>query len=264
MNRLTACIVGTVATVGILFGTVIAVPHAASPDGGPLTLHSIRELRVQQFAKADDAGMMMFSEEPSLSVTFGVALPEGTRLLQVVQPESVTAKDSTGRDLSKIEPNFWDELEYVEIEESFGGEMPPRLTVHLASPARAATTLDARMQFSVVTSSRTETVKADLTAQWQALKVQTADGTPLEARINEAWGSRAIEVRPATASDLIESLTMTVDGNELENFGWSSDGNTVRYDLSGEVPETGRVSFTVFAGLDTMPLELNLKKQPLP
>jgi hypothetical protein len=91
--------------------------------------------------------MMVFGsvDAPGLTLTFALRLPSGAQVMELRQPKNVVATDSAGTDLSKIEPGFRGELDYVELELDFkDDDETSEITLHAARPLRSWLIFDVR------------------------------------------------------------------------------------------------------------------------
>jgi len=253
----------TLMCIGVLASATAQTPPM-STSTGTLSLNSIRENRTLQVVKPTDDAMMMMGDTPGLLLTFGIALPEGRKLLDLQQPRKVTAKDSTGTDLSAIEPGFSGDREYVDDVASWKDEGVSEITLRLASSARAATTFDVNAEFTASVFTGTKVLKASPTAEWSDLDPAMFGGRKVQVRINQENDSFGVEFKPDSTKDLIEKLELVSGDSTIEGNGWFSDGRSVTFmvDAKPEGPVTANI--TVRTGVETIPLRIDLKAQALP
>lgn len=264
---------GALLLVPGLIGAQQAKPPA---DADPvLTLKRVVEVRASDIAApADDSGMMfMPADEPGLTLTFTLRLPRGVKLMSVQQPAGVVAADSTGADLSKIEAGFSDELEYIDVESDFEEDDDVcDLTMRLTPSARKAETFDAAATFMATVFSGIKPVGLSIGEEWSdlptELNVADFDGPDADAppKMRIRATDEGIAIEPADFEDRLEKIEIRVDEEEvLESNGWFSDGTTITYMFDGLPKERPlKATLTVRTGVRTVPLTVDVKKQPLP
>lgn len=244
-----------------------AMPATSARDDAVLTLTKLAETRVAQVVKpAGEEGVFeMSSDEPSLSLTFSLALPQGCRVMSVEQPPAVTAVDSAGTDLSKIKPGFSDELEYVDLEHDFKDDDDVcEITFKLLPTARSAATFSARASFNAVVYTGSKPVAVEGKAEWTTLTDESVAGLGKPVRFRAK--DDGLEFEPSEVEDRIEEISIQTGPNEVvESNGWFSDGSTITY-LFDEMPAARplKATITLRTGVKTIPLIIDVKNQPLP
>jgi len=241
-----------------------------------ISLISIRELRVldlEEPAPADEDEMffVMSGEQPSLVLEWRIALPDGSRLVEVVGLRDLEARDSTGRELA---PEDLEAALSADPRYEFGdfGEEPQEildtLTLTLLVPDRKAETLSLSAEADATFSTGTQEVKIDLTDQWQTVAADRFGGEPVRIRLNHDMGEIiGVEFSPAAAAErAVESLRLNFEGNELDDSGSMNDYSTITYFFDGalERGQPASLTMTVRTGLQTIPIRLDLKDQKLP
>jgi hypothetical protein len=263
-----SCLAALAATVGSMAigpANTARDPRAQAQPAPTLTLRRIMEVRAADVAiPPDGADVMAFSsDQPGLRLTFTLNLPPGLRLMNVAQPTEVKAVDSAGTDLAKVEPGFRDEIEFIDIGHDFDEEdQQSEITLQLTPAARSATTFDAAAAFTATVYTGMKDVAMDVTSEWTPL-TSTEPGLK-DARIRA--GEDGLELKPAETEEWIDSLQVQVGEREaVEANGWFSDGETLTYMLE-DLPEARplKVRFKVRTGVQTLPLTIDIKKQPLP
>ena len=238
----------------------------AAGDDPALTLLRIVETRIADVSvpKPDDGMMFMSSDKPGLSLVFNVRLPAGVQVMSLQQPAKVVAADSAGTDLSKIEPGFRDELEYVDLEHDFKDDDDlSQITLQLASPARKAETFDVHAEFSATVFTGSKPVPLTLTNEWTPLPADLAD---IKEAMRIKAGEDGIAIEPASIETWLEKIELQVSDKEVvESNGWFSDGTTINYMFDSLPKERPlKATLTVRTGVKTLPLTIDVKKQALP
>jgi len=237
-------------------------------SGAKLVLLNISEIRRAEIKKPDGDSFMFSNDKPGLNLRFAVNL-QGKKVLQVEQPTTVTAADASGTDLSKIEPGFMDEMEFVTLETSWntsGDEEdapPSEVTFHLAPAARAAATFNLKTTFNASIYSGIESRDVTLTAKAAEVPGIMPDAK-VKARIVASDDNPAIEFKPADVRDIIEKVEVLQGDEVIENQGWFSDGETVSFMFSQNFGDEATIRLTVRTGVETIPLTIDLNDQPLP
>lgn len=231
-----------------------------------LKLSRIVETRALDVIKpeGDNAMFTMSSDKPGLQLTFALHLPSGVKVMDVHQPTEVSATDSEGTDLTKIEPGFGDELEYIDLEHDFKeDDEVSEITLHLLPAARKASTFGAVAAFEAIVYTGVMPVKIDIGAEWSPLPAEIAQSNP-KARIHAT--DEGIAVEPALLEASIEKVELQTGPNEVvESNGWFADGTTITY-MFDDMPKQrpAKLTLTVRTGVKTVPLMIEVKNQPLP
>lgn len=227
----------------------------------PLTLHSIREMRVAQVVKQEEEGMMFASELPSLTLRFEAKLPEGGKVLDITQPESVKATDNLGTDLSLIAPDVFDKREWLD-NDSFSDE--PRFTFSLLMAPRKAETFSVNARAQARVSFGTETHDLDPTDTWTPFTHPALAAIKAEFRFKVEDERGSFRVRPTDAKDFIESILVATD-EATEPGGYSISYNDEFASFDTDVPEKGqKLRLFLRKGLTNIAIVIDLKDQPLP
>jgi hypothetical protein len=251
-------VVGTLATL-----TSMAQSNRQSP-GGTVTLLSVTETRRIDYRPKDDDAMTFTSDAPGLMLDFKVQLPDGLQLAEVAQPSTVQAQDSTGTDLSDVEPDFAGDKTYLSVVHSWDAP-PTEIQFMLALPTRNATSfsLDALAQAQVFASH--ETTEIELTEVWQKLdrNVLGIDGATIRFR-NSSHGP-TVQIRPGTVKDRIETLELFNSQGEPLDSSWTqwTDAD-VEYTFNGQGDAHMKAKITARMGFQVMPITITLKDQKLP
>ncbi|MDX2133071.1 MAG: hypothetical protein SFY69_13575 [Planctomycetota bacterium] len=238
-----------------------ALLGAASPapvEPLRLDLQSVRELRHLDVVTADDG--ITIGDRPGLYLEFAAVLPEGAKILDLVQPEKVVATDDTGADLSKVEPNFWDKLEWLTTG-SFGDSN--RITLKLLPASRAAKTCSVSLEARARVSYGLEPHDVAPATSWTAFTHPLLKGVKAEYRYEAGDGTASFHVRPADAKDLIESIVPAADDAQPQGYSVSYGDEEAIFGI--DVPAKGqKLRLFVHKDLTLMPVVIELKDQKLP
>lgn len=254
---------------GVLAGSLggLVVAQQPQPTETRLTLTHVSETRAIDVHKAQaDDGMVItgMSDEPGLELTFSLNLPAGLHIMSLAQPTRIAATDSAGTDLTKIEPGFGAELEYLDLEHDFDEEDDQcEIALRLAVSARTAVTFDASATFNAMVFTGSNPLNIEATKDWVALPAGTIE-MPQPVRVRATDDGLAFE--PAEVEDWIEKVEIKTDEREVvESNGWFSDGSTLTY-MFDDVPDDRPVKMiiTVRNGVKTIPLSIEVTKQALP
>lgn len=266
MYTLATLATATIATGAFAAWHGLAESRAGAADDPALTLTRITEIRAKDVEAPKEGADMMFmpSDEPGLTLKFNLKLPAGARVMSLQQPAKVVAADSAGTDLSKIEPGFRDELEYVDLEHDFKDDDDvSQIMLKLAPSSRKAETFDVLAEFAATVFTGSKPLPLALTGDWQNLPADAAD-LKAPARIRATDDGVAIE--PASIEAWLEKIELqTGDKEVVESNGWFSDGSTINYMFDGLPKERPlKATLTLRTGVKTVPLTIDLKKQALP
>jgi|GEM_PF-3031550 len=248
--------------------TLIAAAAALVLSGGGSTteqsltptLLTVKETRVAEIVPPDEDKMTFPSDKPGLRLTFRVPLPDGVTLLDIAEPGAFIATDAAGADLTKVEPGFNGEPDYIETTQVWG-EAPTKFTFTLAPATRSAETfsLDATIDATVYETTVTKSVK--IGPEWTAVD---AFGTPVKARLKPAGNSFDVEMQPGTIKAQVESIALVGGGNETES-GWTMwNDDSISWRFDGVEGEPDSIRLVIRQGLRTLPLRVHLTDQPLP
>jgi hypothetical protein len=225
-----------------------------------LVLKRIDELRRLDLVKTGDGFEM---NKPGLVLTFGVRLPDGRRVVEVREPDWVKAADSTGKDLTQIEPNMFDRREHLELVHTWG-ESPSKLEFKLALPQRRATSFDLMTTIDVVTDTGSRVEVVAVGTDWTTLSPKLFPGEEVIARLKQGSRDLELELKPGTIRSVIEKVEITGGDQPLESYStmWSDLG--LMYSFEGKHQPGMKVRLTLRTGLQTMPVAIELDDQRLP
>jgi len=277
MTRATFAIVLACASTFAATRVPVAVSTSdpASKVDPTLVLTRIVETRERVIAAAGDGGFHPF-DEPGLRLTFRLTPPDGLRLLGVSQPSELVAVDSSGADLADIEPGFGGEREYLSTSmvHFFGDEEEQDpgadVSLRLAPSTRAAATCTVAATFDAEFYAGLKDVTLSLGDAWTAIDADAVGGLSVRARFRpmegfggESWG---LEVSPAEASRLFDSVEVEYAGDTSDSEGSISDGRTISYFFTGgfEEGEPVEARFRVRTGLQTFTLHIREEDVDLP
>lgn len=226
-----------------------------------LLVRELRELDLRP--KNPDSIFMQSGGGPGLHLSMSLPLPQGVKVSHVSQPKAMLAADDKGADLSKIEPNFDDEREWLSVEQWF--DDPATLEVSLTMPGRTAETFSAKFDAEITTYSGIEHVDIDLIRKWTPMTHPSLAAIKAEYRITSRGN---FEVRPGAARELIEGVIALGEGLEdvTESPGhsvsWSDESAEFSVDPA---PEDGqKLRMWVRADVKTIPVRVDIKDQRLP
>ena len=246
--------------------SAIALAFATLAGSEPVNLNltDVREVRAVALVEAAETAFVFNSDRPGLFLTFGYALPAGLQVLGINQPETITATDSTGRDLTGIEPNFHDELEFVSQKQVFSDEAPA-LDFVLANPSRSATRFDLDCSFSVEVFEGVDEHRFPAPAEFTALPAKFFGGDEVRFKLGSMGSNATVVVEPGTAMDLFENVQIISNGQTIENQGtmWNDEQATFMFDGPANA-NNAQVVFNVRVGVRTLPVVIRLEDQPLP
>lgn len=242
----------------------LAVAAFAGPEPVNVSLTDVREVRAVALVEAAETAFTFNNDKPGLFLSFGYALPAGLEVLGINQPESITATDSTGRDLTDIEPNFHDELEFVTEKQVFQDEAPA-LDFTLANPARSATRFNLDCAFSVEVFEGVEEHRFPAPAEFTALPAKFFGGESVKFKLGSMGSNATVVVRPGSAMDYFESVEIVSGGQTSENQGtmWNDEQATFMFDGPANA-NNAQIVFNVRVGVQTLPVVIKLEDQPLP
>jgi hypothetical protein len=226
-----------------------------------LVLKRIDELRRAEVVKADDNSFEM--SQPGLVLTFGIRLPEGRRVVEVREPDEVRAADSTGHDLSQIEPNIFGRQEHLELVHIWG-EPPSKLKFALAPPRRQATAFDLSTTIDVVTDTGSRDAVVDVGTDWTKLDPKHFSGRNVVARLRQGRQDLELELKPGTIRATIEKVEIIGSGEPLTSYSSMWNNLALTYSFQGTHEPGMKARLTLRQGVQTMPVTIELDDQPLP
>lgn len=249
--------------VGVaLLASPVAPAPKASDEPLKLRLTKVREVRHVAVGDHEEDGFRMFAGSPGLFADFLIELPDGAKVLGIVQPEGLKAFDSTGKDLSDVEPDFWGNPAWLETD-TFSDT--PKITLKLTPSARAATTFSARGEGKVRVSFGLDPHDVEQNAAWTPFE------HPMLAKMKAAYRYKkddddewaSLEVRPAEAKDLIASVVPASDDAEPQGYSVSYNDKTASFSI--EAPAAGqKIRLFLHKDMKELPVVIDLKDQTLP
>lgn len=264
MNRHLPLITG-LAGMGLLIiaaaETASAGPRSQARVGsGRLVLTQIDELRRVEVVKHDEAFTF---DLPGLELSFEIELPQGRRVVEVQEPASLRATDSTGRDLTQIEENMFGRRQFIHLYHIYG-ESPKELKFGLALPDRDATSFNISATIDVLTDTGARDATLELGPNWTALDPKLFGGTAVKARLRQGQHDIELELQPGTVRTMIESAQLTGDGVTLDSYSSMWSDAALGYSFQGRLSSAMKATLKLRKGLKTIPMEIDLKAQPLP
>jgi hypothetical protein len=247
-----------------LLGAAAAEPPPGT-DPVTVTLEEVIEVRQLALIRRGENDMPSMFDQPKLELRYGIELAEGRKLVDLRQPTSVRASDSSGTDLSKVKPNIFGRHDFVQTIAEWDAT-PHAFTLTLAPAARSATSFSLATRMDAVTYLDTRTLTVSPTGRWSPLRDEALGDQEVTMRLITERQSTRLAFRPVSVRDLIEKVTLAVGPRQLESEGVMWSGDEVGYMFSGAVKadEAVKAQLTLRLGLLVVPVELEIKDQPLP
>lgn len=262
---MTRCSHGIAAAAVVLLASPnggLGGPRAPTePRGSKIVLKRIDELRRADVTAADDSAFII--DKPGLELRFAIELPEGRRLVDVKEPGSLVAVDSTGRDLTAVDKNMFGRREYVEVIRVWG-KGPKAFELNLALPDRRATTFDLDTTLEVVTDRGSREAVVEVGPDWTPLDAELFCGRKVSARLKQGRNGIQLEFRPGTIRASIEKLQLLGEGEPLDSYSSMWNDAQIAYSFQGKYEEGMNARLTLRKGLETTAMAIDLQAQPLP
>lgn len=240
---------------------------AESSVGAPgeplkLTLYSMREIRSARIAPGEADQSVLSGDKDGLTLTFVPDLPEGTTISAIEQPTGVKAQDSAGTDLSKIAPDFWDKLTYLEVED-FGSD-EGTVTLRLSLPARRAETFDVSITTKATVFEGVDVLDIPQPKSWTKVTHPSLARFGAEIKfVGDEDGAR-LQVRPVAAREVIEGVFAATEETDQSGYSVSYDDETATFDVSPVPEKDQKIRLKVRSKVDVRPVVIELKGQKLP
>jgi len=270
--RYALLVTGIALTIGS-WATWSAAEQSAKQNAGAekpkVVLTKIHEQRIDKLVKRENDKQQRLSfEKPGLNLTFKVSLPDGLRLLDVSEPRDFSAKDSTGKDLTKIEKNIMGERDYVEVVQRFN-EPATQFMMQLALTKRSATTFDLQGSVTITTFAGTKTEQIELDTEWVELDVDVFDGKQVRCRLkprDSFTGNKVptLVFEPGTVKSAIEDVQLVRNGQTVNSQSSMWNDQQVMYSFEGEYHKDYRARITLRHNVQQTPVPMKLTRQRLP
>jgi len=223
-----------------------------------MQLIQIKEVRQTRLSGEDSV-----FDRPGLTLTFALDLPAGSQLVGLREPESLRAVDSTGLDLTAIEPGFGGEPDYLNVVHAWEGQ-PKEATLTLALPRRRAETVSVDAKIEAVVCSGTERVEVAATGAPAALRTGVGGFPQAQVRVERKGGQLQVIVTPGTVKPWIEDVAVVAGGaaHESSSAMWS-DAQLV-YFVAAPAEAAEKIRLTVRRDLRAIPVRLDLAEVALP
>ncbi|MCE7974927.1 MAG: hypothetical protein DYG92_11500 [Leptolyngbya sp. PLA1] len=252
---LTACL-----TMVLAGGAETPAPAAGEPL--KLTLISIREIRSAFVGPGDEDQGMKFGDKDGLTLTFMPDLPEGTTISAIEQPTAPKAQDNTGTDLTKIAPDFWDRLTYLEVED-FGSD-EGQVTLKLGLPARRAEAVDVSISTNATVFEGVDVLDIPQPKTWTKVTHPSLARLGAEIKfVGDEDGARLL-VRPAAAKEVIEGVFPATEETDQSGYSVSYDDESATFDISPPPEKDQKIRLKVRSKIDVRPVVIEIKGQKLP
>lgn len=220
-----------------------------------MQLTEVREVRQVRLSGEADAPSF---NRPGLTLTFGLDLPAGATLVELREPESLRAVDSTGLDLTDVEPGFSGKAEYLDVVHAWEGE-PKEATLTLALPRRRAQSVSVEAEIEAVVCSGTEQVAVGAASSPAALRAGVAGFPEARLHVERKGGQLQVIVTPGTVKAWIEDVAVVAGSaaHESTSAMWS-DAQLVYYVEAPAGVEAAEVRLTVRRELRSVPVRLDV------
>lgn len=273
---------GVLAASAVFVVSVVAGEQPGAGAGGAaagvtLTAYKVAELRERELVKPaqeGDAGIRfkfsMMGITAGLRVTLHAKTPEGLRVIGVEQPKEFKATDSAGTDLTRIEPNFHDEREYLKIE-GMGSpfdedrlKSPQEITLTLTQPKRAATSVDISGEARLLVGGPPRSVKLEAAKAWTKLDIPEFAGLNALYRVKQENNQTEIEFKSDNVEPRIDEVLVVNGEDKFEANGWSSMNEQLSYTIDAPLEKTGHIELRVFRDAKYVVTKIELKGLALP
>src|SRR5262245_34364489 len=240
-------------------------PLPPPPGETPLTLLRMRLVRQRTSPTAPRDAVTSTTELP-LQGLFVDAVLEGSpksRIASVVV-ESATATDSVGTDL--VGPIVRGQPDPVTQLQDCVGILGSAAAVRwsLATPDKAASSIDARLLVTLVVADSYERVELEPRTEWTRVESPALPGLKAEYRFWALGDLEFIAFRPVQIADLIARVDPRMTPRGLRT-GWSTrDRNEVSYMTNRQNFPNEKPSVTFYAKTRTVKALLVLDDEPLP
>jgi len=230
--------------------------------GVTLRLVRVEETRRTEFVskKAKPCGF----KKPGLELIYDITLPDGLQLLDIEQPEKITASDSRRHDLTDVEKNFMGVRKYVDFLRSSNRESE-EFTLQLALPKRQAKHFSVSTTFDVWGYRElTESVVTVKVEKAVTLDAALFGGTKVTAVLKSAGIQTQLKLTPGTIRRFVEGVTLSDGTNECRINGSVGNDASITYFFNTKAADTMAATFTIRSGLRRMPCTVALEHEPLP
>jgi len=231
-------------------------------DGVTLSFVRVEETRRTEFVskKAKPYGF----KKPGLELTYELTLPDGMQILDIDQPEEITASDSRRRDLTDIEKSFTGERKYVDLRPMPKGNKP-EVTLQLALPKRQAKHFSVSTTFDVWGYREMTESVVRVGTKPVTLDATLFGGTTVTAVLEDRGNHAELKLTPGTIKRFVEGVTLS-DGSDdyRSNLSAQNDDKLIYFFSNTKVADTMTAKFTIRSGLSRMPCTVALENQPLP
>jgi hypothetical protein len=252
-----------VAAFCVLAAIPIASHVGSAEDSGRGSGVGMQLTQVREVRQARLSGESPSFDRPGLTLTFGLDLPAGAQLVELREPESLRAVDSTGLDLTDVELGFSGKREYLDVVHAWEGE-PKEATLTLALPRRRAATVSVEAEIEAVVCSGTEIVEVAAGSSPGALRTDVAGFPEAKIHVERKGGQLQVVVSPGTVKGWIEDVAVVAGGaaHESNSAMWSDQQLVYFVEAPAEAAEMVRL--TVRRELRAIPVRLELAGVVLP
>lgn len=244
-----------------------AETETAEQSEPQITLQEIQEIRRTTLVETDGGSNTISMNTPGLVLTYGLALPDGTTLHEINQPEQVEAFDSEQNDLSDIKTDFHGTQKYVELEQTWNDEDPTSFTFQLVPAARRAETFSLKATLDLVVFDDTESLTIDPTDQWQQIDAALFPSDEVQARLTTGGfgGDNAqVSFRPSSVRDAIHEVYLIDNDAETKSNSVMWTGREASFGFDQPLRDGQRVRLVIRTEVETIAITIDLQDQPLP
>lgn len=262
----------TSALAFVSIASTVLIAGSPEPLGKEVVpeMTEVREIRAVALASAEEGSFTMPKDQPGLHIGFEISVPGAdgnATILKLEQPETVTASDSAGADLSNIEPGFGDQKTYIEQNHKWEDDDADTFTLHLSEPRRQAESFSVDTTFDAVVYDTTSTHTMNLPASATSLPAEVAEAVGLgdvQVEFIAKEGGGDLKFTPGSAYERFEKVRIFGNGSEMEQSWAMWNDMSASVTFTGEQPAGAKIELIVREGLRSVPVRVSVVDRPLP
>ena len=240
---------------------LLTAPQAPHPAIQP-KVQEINDHRLITLVKEDDGFNF---NQPGLKVTFDLDLRAGYQFAAFDHDNAnVQATDSRGTDLTKVENSFSQSPFETMGTWTEEGMVYESLKLNLGTTRRDATSFSVRASVPAIIYAGLGEHEVSVSTKASELS-SSQFGQNATIELHPKQGMASVTIRPGTLKESIEKIELLApNGEPLESGSAMWNDHSVQYTFSGEFGDSVRARLTYRKNVQTVPIQIELKDQPLP
>ena len=263
-RRLTlVTLIAITSVIGTVGRSLADDPVAPKKDVVQAKLTHVQEVRKAMLVSMKDDDSTFDFNKARLELTFRVTPPKGKQFVDLEQPQTIEAIDSTGKNLADVKPTFMNRTEYVKLVQTWG-KPTEEFTMTLAPPARSAKEFSVSTGFDLWAFDEVKEDKFTVNAKAAPIGGMLFGETKVSAYVQGDNNTVRLVFQPGSIRRSIESVELFDGSTTHKTNGSMWNEQMLTYMFNTSLKPTFEVRAKVRSGLGTYPCRIKITNHELP